>query len=96
MLGMNVYGQTDTRATLGYNDSQCSLELVQLDVPVNHATAFGRIAFSCPREELPVIQNTVKEAGHTVLTPLVALDTPGKATVEVVILTDPVSMADPV
>jgi len=33
----------------------------------------------------------VKEAGHTILTPLVSLDTPGKATVEVVILADPVS-----
>jgi hypothetical protein len=31
----------------------------------------------------------VREAGGTVLTPLVSLDTPGKATVEVVILVDP-------
>jgi hypothetical protein len=31
-------------------------------------------------------------AGQTILTPLLSLDTPGKATVEVVILADPVSI----
>ena len=41
--------------------------------------------------QLPAIEQSVKEAGHTILTPLVSLDTPGKATVEVVILADPVS-----
>ena len=33
----------------------------------------------------------MKEKGETILTPRVSLDTPGKATVEVVILADPVS-----
>ena len=33
----------------------------------------------------------MKESGETILTQLVSLDTPGKATVEVVILADPVS-----
>ena len=32
-----------------------------------------------------------KDGGFTILTPLVSLDTPGKATVRVVILADPVS-----
>ena len=32
----------------------------------------------------------MKETNNTILTPLVSLDTPGKATVEVVILADPV------
>jgi len=32
----------------------------------------------------------MKETGNTILTPLVNLDTPGKATVEVIILADPV------
>lgn len=32
----------------------------------------------------------MKEKGHKILTPLTSLDTPGKATVEVVILADPV------
>ena len=43
--------------------------------------------------QLPAIEQTVMAAGHTVLTPLVSLDTPGKATVQVVILADPVSHA---
>ena len=33
----------------------------------------------------------MNKSQHTVLTPLVSLDTPGKATVHVVILADPVS-----
>lgn len=33
----------------------------------------------------------MKEKGQTILTPLVSLDTPGKSTVEVVIVADPVS-----
>ena len=43
--------------------------------------------------QLPAIEQSVKEAGHAILTPLISLDTPGKATVEVVILADPVSQA---
>lgn len=60
---------------------------------VDHAKAFGRVAFSCPSSQLPHIEASVKEAGETILTPLVSLDTPGKATVQVVILADPVSYA---
>ena len=90
LLGMTVFDQTDTKAVLGYDADKCKLELIQLEQPVDHATAFGRIAFSCPRDQLPAIERAVKEAGCTILTPLVSLDTPGKATVEVVILADPV------
>jgi len=89
LLGMTLFEQTDTKALLGYNADKCKLELVYLGQPVNHATAFGRIAFSCPRDQLASIESAVKEAGHTILTPLVSLDTPGKATVQVVILADP-------
>lgn len=41
--------------------------------------------------QLPVVEASVKAAGHVVLTPLVSLDTPGKAAVQVVIFADPVS-----
>lgn len=34
----------------------------------------------------------MKDEEQTILTPLVSLDTPGKATVQVVILADPVSV----
>lgn len=89
LLGMTVYSETDHTILLGYDDHQCRLELKKVDGAVDHASAFGRIAFSCPREELPGIQEKVKSANGKILTPLVSLDTPGKATVEVVILADP-------
>ena len=58
---------------------------------VDHAKAGGRIAFACPSDQLKGIEAAVKEAGNTILTPFISLDTPGKATVQVVILADPVS-----
>ena len=60
------------------------------DGPVDHAKAGGRVAFACPSSQLKGIEAAVKGAGHTILTPFISLDTPGKATVQVVILADPV------
>jgi len=89
LCGMTLFSKEDKKATLGYAEDQCSLELVDIGGKVDHGTAFGRIAFSCPRAELPGIQDALKSANQTILTPLVSLDTPGKATVEVVIPADP-------
>lgn len=89
LLGMSIIQQSDTSAELAYSDNQCRIELVQISEMVDHAEAFGRIAFSCPSKQLKDIQDTMKETNNTILTPLVSLDTPGKATVEVVILADP-------
>lgn len=41
--------------------------------------------------QLPDLEALMKKENQKILTPLVSLDTPGKATVEVVILADPVS-----
>ncbi|XP_062526338.1 cytosolic juvenile hormone binding protein 36 kDa subunit isoform X1 [Bombyx mori] len=57
--------------------------------PINRAKAYGRIAFSCPFDEQPVIDKKIQDANETILTPLISLDTPGKATVRVIILADP-------
>lgn len=57
--------------------------------PVNRAKAYGRIAFACPYDQQPIIDQKIQEAKQTILTPLVSLDTPGKATVRVIILADP-------
>ncbi|XP_061162559.1 glyoxalase domain-containing protein 4-like [Saccostrea echinata] len=86
---MKIYSQDDKSAVLGYGDNQCKLEFVDIGAKVDHAKAFGRIAFSCPRVQLAEIQDKMKAANQTILTPLISLDTPGKATVEVVILADP-------
>ncbi|CAG0892500.1 unnamed protein product [Cyprideis torosa] len=91
-LGMQEAKSATTSAKcLTFGPGQAQLELYQIDSPVDHSKAFGRIAFSIPRQSLPDIQCTVKErwGEAAILTPLVALDTPGKATVEVVILADP-------
>lgn len=89
LLGLKIYKQSDDMALLGFADDQCKLELTDIKKTVDHATAFGRIAFSCPEIQLPIIEQKVKNANHTILTPLISLDTPGKATVKVVILADP-------
>lgn len=91
LCGMEKQSQADGKALLGFGgESQVRLELKQVATgKIDRGTAFGRIAFSCPREQLPGIQDAMTKANQTVITPLVSLDTPGKATVEVVILGDP-------
>ncbi|NWR33171.1 GLOD4 protein, partial [Tachuris rubrigastra] len=91
LLGMKIYEKDEEkqRALLGYADNQCKLELKAVGGAVDHGTAFGRIAFSCAKEELPSIEALMKKENQKILTPLVSLDTPGKATVQVIILADP-------
>lgn len=80
---------SDTVACLKYSNDQASITLKQIDEPLDHKSAYGRIAFSCPSDRLKVIQKGAEDANQKVLTPFLSLDTPGKATVEVVILADP-------
>ena len=69
----------------------CQLSLMYIDQQVEHCKAFGRIAFSCPSSQLKSIECDVKAAdAERILTPYISLDTPGKATVQVVIVADPV------
>ncbi|XP_059829544.1 glyoxalase domain-containing protein 4 isoform X1 [Hypanus sabinus] len=91
LLGMKLYERDDAKkqVLLGYADDQCKLELQDIGSPVDHATAYGRIAFSCPREQLPGVETQVREEKQKILTALVSLETPGKPTVDVVILADP-------
>ena len=49
---MTVFSKEDKKCVLGYSEQQCKLELCDIGTEVDHATAFGRIAFSCPREEV--------------------------------------------
>ena len=91
LLGMTVIKETETVALLAYSSDQAQLQLTQITDKVDHGTAFGRIAFSMPADDLPQLEKDVKNAGHKILTPYVKLDTPGKASVVVVIIADPVS-----
>ncbi|KAJ0180644.1 hypothetical protein K1T71_004048 [Dendrolimus kikuchii] len=89
LLTLKIFEQSDKKVLLGFADNQAKLELVDIGEPVNHAKAYGRIAFSCPFDEQPIIDEKIRNANGTVLTPLISLDTPGKATVRVIILADP-------
>jgi len=89
LCGMKVYEQQEKSAVLGYGDSQCKLEFVDIGGKVDHSVAGGRVAFSCPSSELAPLEQKMKDENQKILTPLVSLDTPGKATVQVVILGDP-------
>lgn len=89
ILGMKVYEQTNDAALLGFGDTQAKLEFKDIGKRVEHATAYGRIAFSVPAAEQREIDKKIKETNSKILTPLITLDTPGKASVTVVILADP-------
>lgn len=49
---------------------------------MDRGTAFGRIAFAVPDWYLPEIEPLLRLKGFQIHTPLVSLDTPGKATVQ--------------
>lgn len=58
-------------------------------MPINRAKAYGRIAFAVPYAMQDTIDELIKASDNVILTPLITLDTPGKATVRVIILADP-------
>lgn len=70
---------------------KCKLELCELKgEKLERGTAFGRIAFATPTQFLKMLENIVgSENKNFIQQPLVSLDTPGKATVNVVIIRDP-------
>jgi len=90
ILRMKLLSSTEHSALLTYDaEKQVSLELVQSAVPLNRAETFGRIAFGVPWDKQEEIDAMIKKNKCTILTDLVKLDTPGKATVRVIILADP-------
>ncbi|KAB7504552.1 Glyoxalase domain-containing protein 4, partial [Armadillidium nasatum] len=89
LTGIKVFEKGDKFVSLAFAEDQARLVLKDIGGPVDHAKAYGRIAFSCPSEELKPTEALMKEKGQTILTPYTSLDTPGKKTVEVVILADP-------
>jgi lactoylglutathione lyase len=90
LCGMKVEESNDEHSILTFGEKQCKLELRQLKGELSRGTAFGRLAFSCPTDQLKEVEAKAKSVNeHYVQTPYVSLDTPGKATVCVVILRDP-------
>lgn len=66
--------------------------MFRLGEPIERGTAFGRLAFAIASIDLPSLEKRMKDKNLTILTPLITLETPGKATVTVIILADPVSI----
>lgn len=89
ILQMKLLSSSDSNVIFSYGDHQAKLELIKINDPLNRAKAYGRIAFAVPWDMQPEIQETIKKNNCTILTDLIKLDTPGKATVRVIILADP-------
>ena len=87
----NALSDSDlVKIEISFNEFNFTLTLVKSDqAKIDHAKAYGRIAFSCPTSELKPLQAQMEEQHLTILTPYIQLDTPGKASVCVVILADP-------
>lgn len=62
---------------------------LNLDGPIDRKTAFGRIAFAIKYDDQTKLSEEVNKQNAKVIHPLTSLDTPGKATVRVIILSDP-------
>ncbi|EDW75191.1 uncharacterized protein Dwil_GK20039 [Drosophila willistoni] len=89
LLKMQLLEQHDHSLLLSYGELQAKLRLTRINEPLNRAKAYGRIAFAVPSSVQPPLHEAVKAVNGTILKPLITLDTPGKATVSVLILADP-------
>jgi len=90
-LQMPIVEREDGKSVqLAYSEDQARLEFIYNGgKEIDHGKAYGRIAFACPTTQLKPIEAEMKKSNQTILTPYTELDTPGKATVAVVILADP-------
>ncbi|KAL7730293.1 hypothetical protein ACLKA6_016546 [Drosophila palustris] len=89
LLKMNKIEESEESLLLSYGKTQVSLRLTLQKQKLDRAKAYGRIAFEIPGSAQQALFEAVQAAGGTVLKPLIQLETPGKATVSVIILADP-------
>ncbi|KAL7031780.1 hypothetical protein ACKWTF_007132 [Chironomus riparius] len=89
LLNMSILRQDNKKALLSYNGGKFGIEFNKIDEKIDRGEAYGRIAFGVPYTLQPSIDELMKKNSKTILTPLVVLDTPGKASVRVIILADP-------
>ncbi|CAD5217643.1 unnamed protein product [Bursaphelenchus okinawaensis] len=91
-IGMDEVSHTDDAYVLSFGKDQAAWEIRQLPqgTELDRAEAYGRIAFSYPTGKLQELQDKMKKIDpHYIQNELQKLDTPGKASVQVVILRDP-------
>lgn len=90
VLGMTQVSREIDSVTLKYPASDVYLRFKESsDKEIFHKEAYGRIAVAVALKDLDSVEASVKAAGHKIHTPRVTLPTPGKADVDVIILSDP-------
>lgn len=89
ILNMKIVRQDEKKALLSYNGGKFGIEFAKIEEKIDRAEAFGRIAFGVPLALQPSIDELIQKNEKTILTPLVVIDTPDKASVRVIILADP-------
>lgn len=89
LLNQKIIRNDGKSALLSYNDGRFGIQFTQISEPIDRAQAFGRIAFGVPHALQPTIDKLIQKHKQPIMTPLVTLDTPGKASVRVIILQDP-------
>ena len=94
---MSVVEKSDDCVSLTYPSSSVPfvLKFTLTDTPINHAKAYGRLAIAIPTASLSTIEQHYPSDAQektqpigSISVPRVKLETPGKATVEVIILND--------
>lgn len=89
LLKMTSVKQDDDEVCLTYSGNQAKLFYRKTADAIDRKTAFGRIAFAIPFVEQTAFAAEIERSGAKIVHPLTSLDTPGKATVRVIILSDP-------
>ncbi|THD19472.1 Glyoxalase domain-containing protein 4 [Fasciola hepatica] len=65
--GLEVVSSCSSEAVLQFSPEQCQVKLISIQQPVDHASAFGRIAFSCPRSQLIDLENLMTNKKQKIL-----------------------------
>jgi len=68
--------------------NQTKLELIDIHHPIKRGTGYGRIAFSCPTDDVKKIEKMMMENDEKIVIRQTVLGTKGKVEVTVVILGD--------
>lgn len=89
LLGMEMLSRDDKSCALNFESNQCQLLWKEIPTTLRRGSGFGRIAFAIPTDKLEPLQAAMEKEKQVIQTPLVKLDTPDKAAVQVVILADP-------
>ncbi|CAF2936515.1 unnamed protein product [Rotaria sp. Silwood2] len=89
--GLKTTQQSKVKTKSGFLvDNQCQLELIEVKHSIDRGTGYGRKAFSCPKNDVELIENVIEKEGHDILIPAMELGGfLGFNKEKIVILSDP-------